>query len=132
MKISPFARVLDYLTLVREKSEDRAFYQENSKQGGSDSQKNPETKDPKPETVVETPITSADVDQAIEAFQTDLGRQENGLNVSIVGSGPGLRVILKDPEGAIVRSFTGKEFVRLRQQSTQGGRLRGKILDQKF
>ena len=48
------------------------------------------------------------------------------------GRGPGLKVILKDSQGGIVRQLSGEEFLRLRQGSSTEPRMRGKILDQKF
>jgi hypothetical protein len=72
------------------------------------------------------------VQAAVDAFGGDAQTQANGLTASAVGGGPGLRVVLKDGSGAIVRQFTGEEFLRLREAATKDGRVRGKILDQKL
>ena len=76
-------------------------------------------------------VTEQKVVDAISAFQSDEQNRANGLNASVTGQGPGLKVVLKDGRGAVVRQFTGEEFVQLRE-AARDGRPRGKILDQKF
>jgi hypothetical protein len=72
------------------------------------------------------------IDAAVEAFQVDSQTQENGLKISVVGLGPGLKVVLKDLTGTIVRQFTGEEFLRIRKSQSKDSRNSGKILDQKL
>lgn len=69
------------------------------------------------------------VDTAVEAFAQDSAVLANGLNAAVEGQGPGLRVTLKDGRGAVVRQFTGEEFVRLREAAAGP---RGKLLDKKL
>lgn len=76
-------------------------------------------------------VTEQKVVDAISAFQTDEQNRANGLSASVTGQGPGLKVVLKDGRGAVVRQFTGEEFIQLRE-AARDGRPRGKILDQKF
>ncbi|MBS1962780.1 MAG: hypothetical protein JST04_11220 [Bdellovibrionales bacterium] len=73
---------------------------------------------------------AAKVNSAVEAFGADTGVAANGLSAEVVGQGPGLRVTLKDGRGAVVRQFTGEEFVRLREAAA--GTNRGKLLDKKL
>jgi len=63
---------------------------------------------------------------AIEEFTA------GGLSATPTGTGPGLKVILKDGSGAVIRQMTGEEFLELRETAKGDGRARGKILDQKF
>jgi hypothetical protein len=72
------------------------------------------------------------VKQALSAFSSDTQALANGLTASVTGSGPGLKVILRDGTGAVIRQFTGEEFLRMREAASQDGRNRGKILDQKL
>ena len=72
---------------------------------------------------------SAKINSAVDSFGVDTGAVANGLSAEVVGQGPGLRVTLKDGRGAVVRQFTGEEFVRLREAATGTGR--GKLLDKK-
>ena len=67
---------------------------------------------------------------AVNAFGSDTVVAANGLSAELDGKGPGLRVTLKDGRGAIVRQFTGEEFLRMREAATGTGR--GSLLDKKF
>ena len=69
---------------------------------------------------------------AIEVFSEDKQAQESGLMVTMEGQGPGLRVLLKDGSGAVIRQMTGDEFVKLRETVSKDPHSRGKILDQKL
>jgi len=70
------------------------------------------------------------VNSALAAFEQESAAALQGLKAAIEGSGPGLRVTLKDGTGAVVRQFTGEEFVRLREAAA--GTNRGKLLDKKL
>jgi hypothetical protein len=72
----------------------------------------------------------AKVSTAVTSFSHDTDAVANGLSAEVVGQGPGLRVTLKDGRGAVVRQFTGEEFVRLREAAS--GTHRGKLLDKKL
>jgi hypothetical protein len=76
-------------------------------------------------------VTDEKVQAAITDFKTDSMTQAQGLNAEVEGQGFGLRVVLKDGRGAVVRQFTGEEFLKLREVA-RDGRKNGKILDQKF
>ena len=71
------------------------------------------------------------VSRAIDSFHTDTTTIANGLRASLEGEGPGLKIVLKDVNGAVVRHFSGEEFLKLRA-AAGGPHLRGKILDQKL
>lgn len=85
-----------------------------------------------PQEGIETAPSGEQVDQAVEAFQHEMENQANGLSASVEGTGPGLKVVLKDESGSVVRQFSGDEFVKMRKTATKDGRVRGKILDQKL
>lgn len=72
------------------------------------------------------------LEEAVRDFSRDTQAQANGLTISAEGQGPGLRVVVKGSDGAVVRQFTGEEFIRLRESVTQGRSSPGKILDQKL
>jgi hypothetical protein len=76
-------------------------------------------------------VTDEAISAAILAFRSDNQAQTQGIEAEKQGEGPGLRVILKDGTGAIIRQLTGEEFLRLREAASQDGRVSGKILDQK-
>lgn len=97
---------------------------ENPEKKKDDSEKDSETFT-REEFVAEEKLNSA-----LSDFGQDSGSIQNGLSASAQGYGPGLRVTLKDGSGAIVRQFTGEEFVRLREAAAGSGR--GKLLDKKL
>jgi hypothetical protein len=78
------------------------------------------------------------IDDALESFKTDASAQEHGLSAEAEGSGPGLKINVKDCNGTTLRQFSGEEFLRLREASTaqasafKSPAKRGKILDQKL
>ncbi len=76
--------------------------------------------------------SAKDVDQAIQSFDGDARNRALGLKAVREGTGPGLRVVLKDGYGAVVRQFTGEEFLRVREAASLDGKGRGRILDQKL
>ncbi|MCC7441340.1 MAG: hypothetical protein IT285_06895 [Bdellovibrionales bacterium] len=71
-----------------------------------------------------------EVEDAIQHFATERLARERGFQADLVGSGPGLRVVLKDGTGAVVRQFTGDEFVKLRESVAAGPS--GALLDRKL
>jgi uncharacterized FlaG/YvyC family protein len=73
---------------------------------------------------------AAKVNSAVESFGEEAASLAPDLSTSVEGKGPGLRVTLKDGRGAVVRQFTGEEFVRLREAAA--GTSRGKLLDKKL
>ncbi len=76
--------------------------------------------------------TSEKLNAAIDSFSQDSQAQTNGLRVEREGQGPGLRVVLRDGSGAVVRQFTGEEFVQLREAAMQDAKPRGRLLDRKL
>ncbi|MGK5084510.1 hypothetical protein WDW37_14540 [Bdellovibrionota bacterium FG-1] len=72
------------------------------------------------------------VDQALASFQADSTMQSSGLSAVVEGTGPGLRIAVKDVNGTILREFSGEEFLKMRDSKTKGSPNRGKILDQKL
>lgn len=67
------------------------------------------------------------IQEALEEFTAS-----NTLRAQAEGSGPGLKIVLKDGTGAVIRQMTGEEFLKLRETAKNDGHARGKILDQKF
>jgi len=121
MKIStsPVYDALRTISQVRSKSDGVSSgnpQQQYPQQGGKeDAEESPEQFEQK-------------LDSAIEKFKEEA--KANGLDTQVSGDGPGLRVTLTDGSGAVVRQFTGEEFVKMREGSHDGRR--GKILDQKL
>jgi hypothetical protein len=79
------------------------------------------------------------IDEALESFKTDAAAQASGLSATAEGSGPGLKVSVKDCNGTTLRQFSGEEFLRLREAANgpapgalPTGLRRGKLLDQKL
>jgi uncharacterized FlaG/YvyC family protein len=73
------------------------------------------------------------LDEAVQAFAEDSQTLANGLKASVNGSGPGLKVVLTDQSGSVVRQLTCEEFMKLREMAPSGSvKIRGKILDQKL
>jgi hypothetical protein len=74
--------------------------------------------------------TMENIQKAIDDFSSNETNQTHGISASSEGSGPGLKVILKDASGGVLRSVSGEEFMKLRQ-AIQTGSKSGRILDQK-
>lgn len=76
------------------------------------------------------------IEKALEWFAKDTQARANGLIAEKDGKGPGLRVILKDAGGAIIRCLTPGEFLKLQESQTnptlETVRMSGKILDRKY
>ncbi len=112
-----------------------AFRFVSSAQGGGNPQQKKKQQDnrqgrEKSEEIIE--VTEESVASAVDAFGADVANQAHGLSASIEGQGPALRVLLKDGSGALIRQFTGDEFLRLRDAVSKDGRASGRILDQKL
>lgn len=78
----------------------------------------------------EQQVTDETVKLAIDEFAGDQTNQSNGISASLEGHGPGLKVILKDSGGGVLRAVSGEEFLKLKEAVSQGKRS-GRILDQK-
>ncbi|MFL5815721.1 MAG: hypothetical protein ACJ763_19285 [Bdellovibrionia bacterium] len=72
------------------------------------------------------------MEQALQSFKDDPQTLASGISAEAEGSGPGLRVIVKDSSGSVIRQFTGDEFMKLREAVSQDKNARGRLLDQKF
>jgi hypothetical protein len=118
VKINPLSSAAHFLNEVRERREHEDASARHQRQGHDA----PAEKDPDPEESFEK------VADAVKSFQDDEQAKAAGINATVSGGGPGLRVVLKDGSGAVVRQLTGEEFLRLREVAGK----RGKILDQKF
>lgn len=121
LKVQP--QSFAFAQLERVRKNDDAPGKERRERGSSNSE-NERKKDEKEVFDLER------LSQAIDDFGTDPNTQIHGLNASQEGRGPGLRVTLKDGSGAIVRQFTGEEFLRLREAAATPAR--GRLLDKKL
>jgi hypothetical protein len=74
--------------------------------------------------------TMENIQKAVDDFSSNEMNRSHGISASSEGSGPGLKVILKDCNGGVLRSVSGEEFLKLRQ-ALQVGAKSGRILDQK-
>ncbi len=97
---------------------------------GFDSKKNPHSDAENATEKFE--VSEDEVQSTLDAFGKNEQIATQGLHAETQGSGPGLRVILKDGEGRFVRQMTGDEFVKLKENLTDTQGRPGKILDQKL
>ena len=130
MKINPFANVIPFPTTVRNKR--------NEGDGGSARQQydpNQTRKDNQDDSKKHEQPEKFDqklIDEAVASFQTDSTTQAHGLSAVVEGTGPGLKVHVKDCNGTTLRQFSGEEFLRIRGVTSKDPSPRGKILDQKL
>jgi hypothetical protein len=122
VKVTSLTEALRFAGIVREKKDQR------DGQGQPQQQQHQKSRDQ--ETGRE--VSGNEIDEAIASFQKDAQASSNGLTATATGQGFGLRVVLKDGSGAVIRQLTGEEFVKLREAASQQSRPRGKILDQKL
>jgi hypothetical protein len=107
------------------------FYERQQQQRQGHGQGDPQQETPIPPHLVA--VTPQQIEAAVEDFRKDQSMQAHGLSAVIEGAGPGLRIAVRDTNGATVRQFTREEFVRLRSiGSAKDTHPRGKILDQKL
>ena len=90
--------------------------QKDSEQNSNEGQKN----DPKA------------LSQALDGFKADPQNQASGLTATLEESGSGLKVVVRDCNGILLRQFSAEEFLRLRATAATDSHHRGKILDQKL
>ena len=103
--------------------------QSTDKQGGAGSNAyERQKKKEKEEDEIE--VTDETVQNAVEAFSFDEMTKSHGITANAEGHGPGLKVVLKDASGGVLRSVSGEEFLKLRE-AVKLGKPSGKILDQK-
>ena len=127
MKIQRVTDVIQYSNRVNEK--DGTDGKSDGRQQNADQQGKDKKDDAEPRSFS---VNDQTVAQAVDHFGKDEMTRSAGLMAEVSGSGPGLRVTLKDGSGAVVRQFTGEEFLELREAAVNQGNTRGKILDQKF
>lgn len=124
LKINPLSDASRYVSIVREKRDGQG--------GDSPPNQYQQQREKKKDDDQKPEVNENTVGQAVQSFKSDTLAQANGLDASMEGNGPGLRVVLKDGTGSVVRQFTGEEFVRLREAASSDGTKRGKILDRKL
>ena len=107
----------------------RVMDKSNDKQGGA-GQNAYERQQKKDDKEKEFEATIEEVSAAIEKFSGDEATLANGITAQSEGTGPGLRVLLKDANGGVLRSVSGEEFIKLREAVSLGNKS-GRILDQK-
>ncbi len=101
---------------------------QSSQQQKQDSQK----KDQPPEQKVSAQLKKEHLQQTIEEWKTDIQNHQHPLQISQIGQGPGLKIVLKNASGSVIRELSGEEFIKLRETAQQDHKQRGKILDQKL
>ncbi len=121
MKIGNYSPITQVMTKVTDKTGD--------KQGGAGSNSyQQQKKDEKDQNDFEPTLEA--VEAAIETFAGDETNLSHGITASAEGQGPGLKVVLKDSSGGVLRAVSGEEFMKLRE-AVVNGQKSGRILDQK-
>ena len=100
------------------------------KQGGAGSNAYERNQKKKDDDEKEFEASLEAVEAAVDGFDEDETNQAHGITASTEGQGPGLRVVLKNADGGVLRSVSGEEFLKLRDAVAAGARS-GRILDQK-
>src|SRR5690242_12183669 len=105
--------VAGYPVPVREKPERQHHSGDQSKnqQNPQDGQSSDEGSEPEFQEKLE---------EAVQAFAADSQAQASGLKASVTGVGPGLKVVLTDQSGGIVRQLSREEFMKLRETTAAG------------
>jgi len=124
MKISSYAALNPLFGKISEAGQD--------KQGGAGSNafERHKKKDPEKDEKKEFEASLEAIEEAIDHFGEDQINSSHGLSATSEGSGPGLRVVLKDQTGGVLRSVSGEEFLKLREAANSGAKS-GRLLDRK-
>jgi hypothetical protein len=127
VKITPAPEAKKFFDRSRSRVEAEKGFNEEKREESRDS---PEKKRSFKEESVE--ISDEDVEVAIQDFSE--GQSASNLEIQAVaqGTGPGLKVVLKDGSGSVIRQMTGEEFMRLKENLQDSSTSSGKMLDQKF
>jgi pyruvate/2-oxoglutarate dehydrogenase complex dihydrolipoamide acyltransferase (E2) component len=130
VKIPPAPDNVRFLPSGADRDPAGSFYDQG--QGGSGKKRRPQNPYASEEAAASAPIEVTDevVNAAMATFQADQQTKAQGIAAEVQGTGPGLRVVLKDGAGTTIRNLSGEEFLRLRE-ATNAVRVSGKILDQK-
>lgn len=133
MKINPFSGLMELPTRISRKQEADGHAREERKQHEEAPQKDDHLHIPLTAPLA-VPLTANDekVEEALKTFQNELHVSSQELQASLTSSELGLKVVLKDGSGAIVRQFSGEEFLKMREAAQKLSSNRGKILDQKL
>ncbi len=129
MKINPLTQGQSILRLVSSKDD---VHPRDDQKERRQPQENPEKHEKKGQSGLSDKDLAQEIEKAVGAFGEDVQARASGLSATAEGSGPGLRIVLKDSAGSVVRQFTGEEFLELRKVAGKDSRARGKILDQKY
>jgi uncharacterized FlaG/YvyC family protein len=121
MRVAPLSEAVRSMNRVQEKQDTDADQRRQSQQDSRRKRDEEQTE----------AVTDEKVQAAISAFAADKQNQVVGITAHKDGTGPGLRVYLRDGTGTVIRQMTGEEFLKVRE-AAQDGRVRGKILDQKL
>ena len=124
MKINSYAAISPLFGKIKETNQD--------KQGGAgqNAYERQKKKDPEEDSKKDFKASLEEVQDAVEGFLEDETNLAHGISADTEGNGPGLKVVLKDPNGGVLRSVSGEEFLRLREAVSAGAKS-GRILDQK-
>ncbi len=125
--LNPFGRVGGQKKMEGEGESGSPGYQNPSKRSPEQEQQKQKAESP---NVIE--VTDEMIDNAIHAFMVGEASKSSGLSVDRLGQGQGLKVVIKDISGTVIRQCTGGEFIQLQQNSAQDARVRGRFLDQKL
>jgi hypothetical protein len=128
VKIPPTPDNVRFLPSGADRDPNGSFYDQDKGQKKRRARNAYASKDPEASTSIQ--VTDENVNAAMATFQADQQTQAQGIAAEVQGTGPGLRVVLKDGSGATIRSLSGEEFLRLRE-ATHDVRISGKIFDQK-
>lgn len=138
MKISSIGSAINFFSRLadRENPSGGAGYerQEKGEHPNQDKPRDEATQDPRAQ---DPKRFENEVERALSAFAGEAEVQRSGLRAERSGSGFGLKVVLSDAHGSVLRRLSGEEFLSLRARS--GSRehpaqpvKRGRLLDQKF
>ncbi|MBU6375819.1 MAG: hypothetical protein KGQ59_07480 [Bdellovibrionales bacterium] len=127
MKVNGFRELIPVARPLKPQTEGGDGYgaagyeQQNQKSDQDSEQKEPEGMTPEQERVA--------IEKAVAEFEKESQSQQHGLHASII---PGLRVVLTDVNGTVIRQLAPQDFLKLRQGVAGDSRGRGKLLDQKY
>ncbi|NDD91204.1 hypothetical protein EBZ37_03875 [bacterium] len=120
-ELIPVARPLKAQTEGGDGHGAAGYEHQNQKSDQHSDQKTPEGMTPEQERMA--------IEKAVADFEKESQSQQHGLHASIT---PGLRVVLTDVNGTVIRQLAPQDFLKLRQAGNGDSKGRGKLLDQKF
>lgn len=137
MRIAPNSPLTSWFNRITDRDAQNRDENAHSHSNGKDQDSSQSRQDPSAEEeTIDFKAELEKIERALEWFAKDEQARANGLTADKNGAGPGLKVVLKDLDGRVIRQLSPREFLKLQAVQTKPEvetvKMNGKILDRKY